>query len=299
MSAASGSMARSVAPGPVADADLGVLAGRTVVVKYGGAAMEDPAALDAWAGAVARIVRAGARVVVVHGGGPALTRALARLGIESWFVDGHRVTTPEAAEIAEMVLSGSTNRAVAAALSRAGVAAIGLAGGDAGILDVHPYRPRGADLGRVGAVRAVRVGPLARLLDAGFVPVLSSTARGSDGATFNVNADVVAGAVATTLAADVVAFLSDVAGVRDAGGALLGTVTPGEADALVAGGVADGGMRPKLEAAARSVRAGVDRAVLADGRDPATWLAALAGPDGRVPCTVVKAPARGAATVAP
>jgi acetylglutamate kinase len=207
---------------------------------------------------------------------------LDRLGLASRFVDGHRVTSPEAAEVAEMVLSGTTNRALAAALSRSGVCAVGLAGGDAGgVLDVVPYRPGGTDLGRVGRVRSVRAAGLSRLLDAGVVPVLSSTARIDDAGPWNVNADLVAGEVAVALGADVVAFLSDVAGVLDRDGRLLRSVSVADTVRLVSEGIADGGMRPKLEAAAAAVRGGVGRAVLADGRSADGWVAAVVGAAGR------------------
>lgn len=276
---------------------LSHLAGRTIVVKIGGAALDDGTAQDGFARALALVVRAGARVVVVHGGGPALSRTLDRLGIASRFVDGHRVTSPEAAEVAEMVLSGTANRAVAAALSRAGVRAVGLAGGDAGgVLEVEPYRPCGVDLGRVGRVRSVRAASLDALLDAGFVPVLSSTARGRDGEPWNVNADVVAGEVARAVAADLALFLSDVPGVRGRDGACLRSLTVDDTARLIEDGVADGGMRPKLEAAAAAVLGGVACAVLADGRAPERWLGALAGAD--VPHTRIEArslPARGVA----
>lgn len=262
------------------------VAGLRVVVKLGGAAMEEPDALDRWAGGVFDLAARGARVVVVHGGGAELTRMLSRLAIPTRFEGGHRVTPPEAAEIAEMVLSGSTHRAVTGALARAGVDAVGLAGGDARILGVEPYRPGGLDLGRVGRVVLVRVDVLDRLLDAGFVPVLSSTARDAGGEPYNVNADVVAGAVAAAWGADTVAFLSDVPAVRDRDGATIDDLTPRSAGFLIAAGIADGGMRPKLEAAADAVAAGVATAVLADGRDPALWLAAIGG--GDVPCTRVR-----------
>jgi len=252
------------------------LAGRVVVVKYGGAAMTDDAAADAWAQDVGCLVAAGVRVVVVHGGGPALTRTLDRLGIASTFVDGHRVTCAETAEVADMVLSGRINGSVVARLQRAGVRAVGLSGTDGGLVTVRPHRPDGRDLGFVGEPAGVDPEVLELLLDRGWVPVVSSTATDAAGQVFNINADLVAGAVAAAVGAARLVFLSDVPGLI-VDGELVEALTPAAAEAALGSGDASGGMRPKLAAALEALRAGVTEVVLADGRAPHALAASLLG----------------------
>jgi acetylglutamate kinase len=212
----------------------------------------------------------------VHGGGPALTAMLDRLGLRSTFVDGHRVTTPAMAEVAEMVLSGTVNKDVVARVVRAGALAVGLSGTDGGLLGVEPHRPGGADIGRVGRITTVQPAPLDALLAAGVVPVVSTTVRDGAGAVWNVNADLVAAALAGALEADRLVFLSDTPGVRE-GARWLRDVTPEHARALLDNGVAGGGMRPKLEAALDAASAGVGAVDLIDGRVPHALSAALRG----------------------
>jgi acetylglutamate kinase len=236
-----------------------------LVVKYGGAAMGDEELAASWAGDVVQLAGDGWRVVVVHGGGPALTRTMKRMGIESTFVDGHRVTDADTAEVAEMVLSGTINKRVVSLLIRAGGRALGLSGTDAGLLQVRPHRPGGRDIGFVGAVDSVNVEPLLLLLDNGYIPVLSSTASDPQGRPTNVNADSVAGAVAAALRASQLVFLSDVPGVL-VGGRLQGVLSVTEAATLLASGEAGGGMRPKLEASLEALAGGVPRVGLVDGR---------------------------------
>ncbi len=252
------------------------LVGRVVVVKYGGAAMTDDAAADAWAQDVGALVTAGVRVVVVHGGGPALTRTLARLGIGSTFVDGHRVTCADTAEVADMVLSGRINGSVVARLQRAGVRAVGLSGTDGGLVTVRPHRPSGRDLGFVGEPAGVDPEVLELLLDRGWVPVVSSTAVDAAGQVFNINADLVAGAVAAAVGAARLVFLSDVPGLI-VDGELVETLDTAAAEAALGAGDASGGMRPKLAAALEALRAGVAEVVLADGRTPHALAASLLG----------------------
>jgi acetylglutamate kinase len=244
---------------------LQVFRGAIVVVKYGGAAMGDPALADSWARDVVLLEHVGIRPLVVHGGGPALTRTMERMGIESRFVEGHRVTSAESAEIAEMVLSGRINKDVVARLNRAGARAIGLSGTDAGMLRVERHRPSGLDIGYVGAVSAVDTEPLLLLLEKGYTPVLSSTAADRDGHPLNINADLVAGAIAGALRAAKLVFLSDVPGLL-VEERLAEVVESSEARALLGGADVSGGMRPKLEAALAALAAGVPRVHLVDGR---------------------------------
>ena len=167
---------------------LGAFRGSTLVVKYGGSVMGNRSLAASWADDVVRLTEAGARVVVVHGGGPALSSTLSRMGIESVFVGGHRVTTAETAEVAEMVLSGRINKEVVSLLVRAGARAIGLSGTDARILQVRPLRPEGRDLGFVAEVESVSTEPVAPA--DGATPPSSVTA--ADEQVWNINADLVA-----------------------------------------------------------------------------------------------------------
>lgn len=241
--------------------------GAIVVVKYGGAAMTDGALADAWARDVVLLEHVGLRPVVVHGGGPALTRTLERLGVETRFVDGHRVTSAEGAEVAEMVLSGRLNKEVVARLNRAGARAVGLSGTDAGLIRVRRREAAGVDLGFVGEVEELDPGLVLALLRNHYVPVLSSTAAGPEGRPYNINADVVAGALAGALGARKLVFLSDVPGVLD-DGRLLPVLDVAAARRLLADGTASSGMRPKLEAGLAALAAGVPRVHYVDGREP-------------------------------
>jgi acetylornithine/N-succinyldiaminopimelate aminotransferase len=241
--------------------------GAVVVVKYGGAAMIDPALSEAWARDVVLLEHVGLRPVVVHGGGPALSRTMRRMGIEPSFVDGHRVTSADSAEIAEMVLSGSINKEVVSCINRAGGRAIGLSGTDARMMRVRRHRPGGVDIGFVGQIEAIDPTPIEVLLEAGYVSVLSSTATDTDGQTYNINADLVAGAVAAAMRAAKLVFLSDVPGVV-LDGALVPTLSASAARALLAEQRVTGGMRPKLEAAIAAIEGGVPRVHLVDGRLP-------------------------------
>ncbi len=238
-----------------------------VVIKYGGAAMGEPALADSWARDVVLLEHVGIQPLVVHGGGPALTRMMERLGIETTFVDGHRMTSADSAELAEMVLSGRINKEVVARLNRAGARAIGLSGTDAGMLRVRRHQPGGKDIGFVGEVEAVETTPLGLLLERGYVPVLSSTAADGSGQPHNINADLVAGAVAAAMRAEKLVFLSDVPGIM-VDGQLVERLTASEAAALVASGKASGGMMPKIAAALAAIAAGVPRVHMVDGRLP-------------------------------
>lgn len=241
--------------------------GAVVVVKYGGAAMVDDALADSWARDVVLLEHVGLRPLVVHGGGPALTRTMQRMGLETVFVDGQRVTSAESAEVAEMVLSGRINKEVVSRLNRAGARAIGLSGTDASMIRVRPHRPAGRDLGFVGEVESLDTAPIRLLLDNGYVPVLSSTAADAQGRPYNINADVVAGAVAGAMRAAKLVFLSDVPGVMS-GGRLQSELTASAVRKLLASGDASGGMRPKLESALHALETGVPRVHLVDGRLP-------------------------------
>lgn len=253
--------------------------GATVVVKYGGAAMVEDDLADCWARDVVLLEHVGMKPLVVHGGGPAMTRTMARMGIESTFVEGHRVTTAESAEVAEMVLSGRINKEVVSRLNRAGGRAVGLSGTDAGLMRVQRHRPGGRDIGFVGQVERVDPGPLELLLESGYTPVLSSTAADGTGQPFNINADSVAGAVAAAMNAVKLVFLTDVPGVL-VDGDLASELNGAETRRLLESEDVSGGMRPKLEAALLALDGGVQRVHLVDGRMPNALLLEFFTDDG-------------------
>lgn len=239
--------------------------GAIIVVKYGGAAMTRDSLADSFARDVTLLQHVGIHPVVVHGGGPAVSGTMERLGLEPRFVGGHRVTDAATAEVVEMVLCGKVNKNLVARLVRAGSQAVGLSGTDAGLLRVRRHAPDGVDIGQVGTPDEVDPSVLHTLLNAGHLPVIAPTADGPGEAVHNVNADLVAGAVASALGAAKLVYLSDVAGVlRD--GRLVSRMNPSEAQAMLDDGTASGGMRPKLEAALAALEGGVPRVHLVDGR---------------------------------
>ena len=262
----------------------------TVVLKMGGAVADDGA--GALGGAVA-LWRAGHAVVLVHGGGPEITRWSARMGLEARFVFGLLYSDPETVAVAEMALA-RVGKQLAAGLTRAGVPAISLGGRDAGVLSATPLRWTDAagqpvDIGLVGQVSAVRVDVLRSLIAAGLLPVLAPVAPGADGTLYNVNADDAAADVAGALGASALVLCTDVPGILVPGErAPLSRCDADHARALIARGVISGGMRPKVEACLRAVGAGVRAAWIVDGRRAGAVEAAVAG-DGSAGTAVVAA----------
>ena len=238
--------------------------GKTIVVKYGGAPMEVAPLARSLADDIALLQSAGINVVIVHGGGPQLTGVATKLGLETRFVDGLRVTDTETLDVATMVLAGKLNTDVVATLAAGGVPAVGISGVDGGLVIA---RRSDRDLGFVGEVERVNPVVVLALLEHGFVPVVASIAVDGSGQTYNVNADVVAAELAIGLGAEKLVFLSDVPGVMGPAGDLLSELSVSGANELLAmGGVIDGGMIPKLESAVLAIGAGVDRAHFVDGR---------------------------------
>jgi acetylglutamate kinase len=239
----------------------------TVVVKYGGAAMDEPELREAFAADVVLLHHVGLRLVVVHGGGPQISELMARMGKEPAFVDGHRVTDAETAEIARMVLVGKVNRDIVGMINTHGALAAGASGEDANLLEV--VRRTSPDLGFVGEVTRVNPEILLRLLDNGFIPVVATVARGSDGHTYNINADTVAGEIAVALSAEKLVFLTDVEGLyRDLGDeeSLISRTSAVQLRGLLEAGGLSSGMIPKVTACVRAVESGVRRAHILDGR---------------------------------
>jgi len=230
-----------------------------LVVKIGGAAIDDDLTLAKCAASVAALARQGHRLAVVHGGGAALTRLLARLGKKAQFIDGLRVTDEETRDAALMVLAGSVNKRLVAAIQAAGQAAVGLCGGDGGSFRAQKKSHPGANLGFVGEITTADTRWIEALWSAGGVPVISSLALGADHEYYNVNADQMASACGAACKADLLVFLTDVPGVKGADGAIIGSLARSQIADLVKAGVIQGGMLPKLQACQDALRGGVVR----------------------------------------
>ena len=254
--------------------------GKVIVVKYGGAAMDQANLVRPFAEDVALLQSVGIVPVIVHGGGPAVTHVSERLGIETRFVDGVRVTDAETLDIATMVLAGKLNTEVVANLVAGGVRAVGLSGVDGGLLLAR--RQTAPDLGFVGEVVHVGADVVRTLTNAGFVPVVASIAVDeTTGQAYNVNADVVASELAVALEAEKLVFLGDVPGLIGSGADLLSELSAQQGlDLLAQGGVIEGGMIPKLESAVRALKAGVGRVHLVDGRVEHSLVLELFTPEG-------------------
>jgi acetylglutamate kinase len=257
-------------------------AGQTFVIKYGGHAMGDPEAQRDFAEDVVLLKAVGINPVVVHGGGPQIGAMLKRLGVESEFIGGLRVTDAATAEVAEMVLAGKINKEIVSWIADAGGNAVGISGKDARLVlaeqvkrtepDPNSGIERHVDLGFVGD--PVKVDPtiLYTLAEKGFIPVVAPVALGADGQTYNINADTMAGAIAAACKASRFFLLTDVAGVLDKSGKLVTDLDPAGIAALQADGTISGGMIPKVETCVNAVNAGVDAAVILDGRVPHAML---------------------------
>jgi acetylglutamate kinase len=231
----------------------------TTIIKIGGAAIEDAGILRVCAEAIAHLTREGCRVVIVHGGGKTLSRTLQQVGMKSEFVDGLRVTDAATRDVALMVLAGLVNKRLVAAMLQAGVSALGLCGGDGTMFRARKKKVEGRDLGFVGEIANVDVRWLEAIWQQGGVPVLASVALGEDGEYYNVNADEMASACAAACGAEMLAFLTDVEGVRDASGSLIASLSENNIPGLVANGTISGGMLPKLQACTSALRRGVGR----------------------------------------
>jgi len=241
--------------------------GKTVVIKYGGAAMEDAALREEFARDVVLLKYVGLNPIVVHGGGPEITGYMERLGLPVRFVGGLRVSDADTVEVAKMVLVGKVNKEIVLRLSRHGQPAVGLCGDDGSLFRVARREgPRGEDIGYVGRIERVNVGVIEHIAS-DYIPVIASVGADRDGNSYNVNADEAAGAVAGALGAYKVVFLTDVAGwLADPADAasLIGQSSAGQVRAALTG--LDGGMRPKLEACVEAIDNGVSAAHILDGR---------------------------------
>jgi acetylglutamate kinase len=252
--------------------------GKTFVIKYGGHAMGDDELAALFARDIVLLKHVGINPIVVHGGGPQIGSMLERLKIKSSFIDGLRVTDRETVDIVEMVLSGSINKQVTAAINAAGGTAVGLSGKDGGLIRASKLRQRERktdsniekvlDLGFVGEPTLINADMLAALQRSDIMPVIAPIGIGDGGETYNINADTVAGAVAAAVGAARLIMLTDVAGVLDKSGELLPEMAAGRARSLIKNGTISGGMIPKVETCLDAVDKGVDAAVILDGRIP-------------------------------
>ena len=257
-------------------------AGRTFVVKYGGHAMGNPKAAREFAEDIVLLKAVGINPVVVHGGGPQIGAMLTKLGVESTFVDGLRVTDKATAEVAEMVLSGAINKQLVGWIASAGGKAIGISGKDGGLVtatkverttrDPESNIERAVDLGFVGEPAHVDTTIIDTAVASGMIPIIAPIGAGMDGETYNINADTMAGAIAAALGAARLFLLTDVAGVLGKDGKLITDLDPTKIEALRKDGTISGGMIPKLETCVDAVEAGCEAAVVLDGREPHAML---------------------------
>jgi acetylglutamate kinase len=244
--------------------------GKTIVVKYGGAAMLDETLKRAVMTDIVLMRYVGINPILVHGGGPEVSEAMRRMGKEPEFVGGLRVTDEETMEIVEMVLAGKTNKSIVAHLNSEGAQAVGLSGKDASLLVAERETSRG-DIGFVGRIVGVNPGIIHTLTAGGYIPVISSVAIGADGEAYNVNADTAAGALAASLEATKLILMTDVEGLYrdfDDKDSLIPEMSVDETQRMIASGAADKGMIPKLEACLLAREGGVERTHIIDGRRP-------------------------------
>ena len=259
--------------------------GATVVVKFGGHAMSDDAAMERFARDIVLMKQCNVHPVVVHGGGPQINDMLKRLEIKSEFVDGKRVTDQATVEVVEMVLAGKINKQIVQAINDQGGRAVGLSGKDAKLIvcekakktkkDPESNIEKVLDLGFVGEPVEVNPAVLKTFIDSDFIPVVAPIGAGRHGETFNINGDTAAGAIAGAMKADRLLLLTDVAGVKDAEGDVVTRLTADDVRRLTADGVISGGMIPKTETALEAMAQGVSAVVILDGRAPHACLLEL------------------------
>ena len=259
--------------------------GKTVVIKFGGNAMTDPELHESFARDVVLMKLVGMNPIVVHGGGPQIGQLLNRLGIESRFIGGMRVTDEETVDVVEMVLGASVNKEIVDSIHRNGGRAVGITGKDgelirARALTGHLSEEGAEDIGLVGEVESVDTDILTMLANSDYIPVIAPVAGGADGLTYNINADLVAGKLAEVLQAEKLMLLTNVTGLLDGDGKTLTGLTTQRVDQLIANEVITGGMLPKVRCAMDAVRAGVTSAHIIDGRVPHATLLEIFSDEG-------------------
>ncbi len=250
--------------------------GKTLVIKYGGNAMTDPALQAAFAQDVVLLKLVGMNPVVVHGGGPQIESALARLGKKGEFKGGMRVTDAETMEIVEWVLAGEVQQDIVGLINQAGanskVKAVGLTGRDGGLIRAKKLISKEGDLGFVGDIESIDASIVKALQDDAFIPVISPIGFGAENESYNINADVVAGEIAKALNAEKLLMLTNIAGVLDKNKTLLTELSPAQIDGLIEDGTISGGMIPKIAGALDAAKSGVNAVHIIDGRVPHAML---------------------------
>ena len=259
--------------------------GKTILIKFGGHAMGKADYVNAFAADIALLDQVGAKPVVVHGGGPQIGEMLKKLQIESSFIDGLRVTDDATISVVEMVLAGSINKTLVAAIASAGGRAVGVSGKDGGLITARKLITmakandsaiqKAVDLGFVGEPSHVDVTVLNALMQHHLIPIVAPVGGGEDGKTYNINADTAAGAIAAALNATRMLMLTDVTGVLDQNGKLISSLKISQAEALIHNGTISGGMIPKVKTCIDAVQGGAEGAVIIDGRAPHALLVEL------------------------
>ncbi len=245
--------------------------GKTIVVKYGGNAMIDDALTQSFAEDIVLMKLVGMNPVVVHGGGPQIGALLEKLGIQSEFISGMRVTDAATMDVVEMVLGGTVNKTIVSLLNQAGGKAIGITGKDGGLIQARKMLMKDAggktlDIGFVGEVESVSRDVVDTLVNSDFIPVIAPIGVGSDGQSYNINADLVAGKIAEALHAEKLVLLTNVAGLQDKAGNVLTGLSTKQVDELIVDGTIYGGMLPKIQCALDAVKGGVTSSHIIDGR---------------------------------
>ncbi|PXF54992.1 MAG: acetylglutamate kinase [Deltaproteobacteria bacterium] len=251
-------------------------ADKTIVIKYGGHAMAEQSLKEKFALDIILMKYVGINTVIVHGGGPQISQIMERMGIRPMFVEGQRVTDDETMSVVEMVLVGTVNKEIVGLINRHGGRAVGLSGRDGDLIQADPMKiykytgderpPEIIDIGKVGKVSVVNEGVLKALEGSGFIPVIAPVGVGPEGQAYNINADLVAGAVAGELKAEKLILLTDVSGVMNSKDELIPSMTADSVRKALEDGTVTGGMIPKLKACLRAVSNGVNKAHIIDGR---------------------------------
>jgi acetylglutamate kinase len=251
-------------------------ANKTIVIKYGGHAMVEQSLKEQFVLDIILMKYVGINPVIVHGGGPQISQIMERMGIRSTFVEGQRVTDDETMSVVEMVLVGNVNKEIVGLINRHEGRAVGLSGRDGDLIQADPMKiykytgderpPEIIDIGRVGKVSSVNAGVLKALEDSGFIPVIAPVGVGPEGQAYNINADLVAGAIAGELKAEKLILLTDVPGVMSSKNELIPSMTADEVRKAMEDGTATGGMIPKLKSCLKALGSGVDKAHIIDGR---------------------------------
>ncbi|MBO4422821.1 MAG: acetylglutamate kinase [Clostridia bacterium] len=254
--------------------------GKTVVVKYGGGAMQSDALKNQVMGDIVLLWLIGVKVVLVHGGGPEISDLMVRLDKKPEFKNGLRVTDAETAEIVQMVLAGKVNKTLVKLLELNGGSAVGISGVDGMLIQSEPVS---AELGYVGKIKKINVKPVTDLLDAGYIPVISTVGCGDDGSVYNINGDTAAAHVAGALKAERLIMMTDTPGIlkdRDDPDTIIPQITPKQAEELKSSGVISGGMIPKIDCCVQALSEGVENVVIMDGRIPHSILMELLTDEG-------------------